>query len=124
MHHDGSSHRGSEGDVVRKLTLIMSITVDGFVAKADGGLWDAFPWPTEMRQFANDFYRGVDTAIYGRRTYETIVPWWRNVTEGHYPPDVEITDREIELANILQGSADARRGAGRTTRLRRRPSDC
>jgi dihydrofolate reductase len=80
----------------------MSVTVNGFIAKADGGLWDAFPWPDEMQQFANDFYRDVDTAIYGRQTYEAIVPWWRDVAEGRYPPDVEVTDRELELAAMLQ----------------------
>ena len=87
---------------MRKVTLFMTITVDGFIAKADGGLWEAFPWPSEMQDFANDFYRTVDTAIYGRHTYEAIVPWWRSVAEGRYPPDVEITEREVELATMLQ----------------------
>jgi dihydrofolate reductase len=87
---------------MRKLTLIMSITVDGFIAKADGGLWDAFPWPNEMQQFATEFYRNVGTAIYSRPTYEAIVPWWQNVAEGRYPTDVEITDSEVELAGVLQ----------------------
>jgi dihydrofolate reductase len=91
-----------QGGIVRKIALFMTITVDGFIAKADGGLWDAFPWPSEMQDFANDFYRTVDTAIYGRHTYEAIVPWWRSVAEGRYPPDVEITEREIELATMLQ----------------------
>lgn len=87
---------------MRKLILFMTTTVDGFIAKVDGGLWDAFPWPPEMQKFANDFYRSVDTAIYGRQTYEAIVPWWRNVAEGRYPPDVEITEQEVELAKMLQ----------------------
>lgn len=86
----------------RRLKLFMTTTIDGFIATADGGLWDAFPWPSEMQEFANDFYRSVDTAIYGRQTYEAIVPWWRNVAEGRYPLDVEITEREIELAEMLQ----------------------
>src|SRR5256885_2353061 len=87
---------------MRKVTLFMTITIDGFIAKADGGLWKAFPWPGEMQDFANDFYRTVDTAVYSRRTYEAIVPWWRGVAEGRYPPDITITDREVELATMLQ----------------------
>jgi dihydrofolate reductase len=83
------------------LTLFMTTTVDGFIAKSDGGLWDAFPWPAQMQAFANEFYRTVDTAIYGRRTYETIVPWWRDLADGRLPPDVETTEQEIELA-VLQ----------------------
>jgi dihydrofolate reductase len=87
---------------VRKLILFMATTVDGFVATADGGLWAAFPWPAEMQEYADDFYRSVDTAVYGRQTYDTIVPWWRDVAEGRHPGDVEVTDREVELAEILQ----------------------
>lgn len=88
---------------MRNLTLFMTTTIDGFIAQADGGLWDAFPWPPQMQDYANDFYRSVDTAIYGRHTYTAIVPWWRNVAEGQHPDDIEITDREIDLAEMLQG---------------------
>jgi dihydrofolate reductase len=88
---------------MRKLIVYMTITVDGFIAKADGTLWDAFPWPEEMQEFTNEFFRRVDTAIYGRLTYEAIVPWWGAVAKGNYPADVPITEREIEFANILQG---------------------
>jgi dihydrofolate reductase len=96
----------NEGDPrtqAREVSLIMSITVDGFVARSDGGLWHAFPWPAEMQRFATDFYRSVGTAIYGRKTYDAIVPWWRNVSEGRYPAGTEITESEVELANVLQG---------------------
>jgi dihydrofolate reductase len=88
---------------MRKLSLHMTTTIDGFIANADGTLWDAFPWPQEMQEFTNDFFRRVDTAIYGRLTYEAIVPWWHNVAIGNTPPDAEITESEIEFANILEG---------------------
>jgi dihydrofolate reductase len=88
---------------VRALTLHMTITVDGFIAKPDGTLWDSFPWPDEMLDFTTDLYRGADTAIYGRGAYETIVPWWDNAAEGTFPEGVEVTDRLVELAGILQG---------------------
>jgi dihydrofolate reductase len=87
---------------VRKLIVHMTITVDGFIAGPDGTLWEAFPWPQEMQQFTNDVFSRVDTAVYGRLTYEAIVPWWADVAKGNYPPDVRITEREIEFANILQ----------------------
>jgi dihydrofolate reductase len=80
----------------------MTITVDGFIARPDGTLWEAFPWPEEMQQFTNDVFSRVDTAVYGRLTYEAIVPWWADVAKGNYPPDVRVTEREIEFANILQ----------------------
>ena len=88
---------------MRKLTVHMTITVDGFIAKPDGTLWEAFPWPDEMQQFTNDVFSRVDTAVYGRLTYEAIVPWWTDLATGNYPPDVRITEREVEFANILQG---------------------
>jgi dihydrofolate reductase len=56
-----------------------------------------------MQEFTNEVFRRVDTAVYGRLTYEAIVPWWADVAKGNYPPDVRITEREIELANMLQG---------------------
>jgi dihydrofolate reductase len=87
---------------MRKLIVHMTITVDGFIAGPDGTLWEAFPWPEEMQQFTNDVFSRVDTAVYGRLTYEAIVPWWADVAKGNYPPDVRITEREIEFANILQ----------------------
>lgn len=88
---------------MRKLIVHMTVTVDGFIAKPDGTLWEAFPWPEEMQEFNNEVFRRVDTAVYGRLTYEAIVPWWADVAKGNYPPDVRITEREIELANMLQG---------------------
>jgi dihydrofolate reductase len=87
---------------MRKLIVHMTITVDGFIAKPDGTLWEAFPWPDEMQQFTNDVFSRVDTAVYGRLTDEAIVPWWTDLAEGNYPPDVRITEREVEFANILQ----------------------
>jgi dihydrofolate reductase len=88
---------------MRKLSLHMTTTVDGFIAKPDGTFWDAFRWPEEMSEFTTDFFRGLDTAVYGRLTYEAIVPWWHNVAIGKFPPDTRITERDIELANILEG---------------------
>jgi hypothetical protein len=32
----------------------------------------------------------------------TTVAWWRDVAEGRHPADVEVTDREVEPAEILQ----------------------
>lgn len=87
---------------MRKLILHMTITVDGFVAKPDGTLWEGFRWPEEMQEFTNEVFSRVDTAVYGRLTYEAIVPWWADVAKGNYPPHVRITEREIEFANILQ----------------------
>jgi dihydrofolate reductase len=88
---------------MRKLTLHMTITVDGFIAKPDGTLWEAFPWPAEMQEFNNDFFGQLDIAIYGRLNYQTIVPWWHDVAIGKPPADVPITEHEIEFANILEG---------------------
>lgn len=90
---------------MRKLTLHMTTTVDGFIAKSDGTLWDGFPWPREMQEFTNDFFGDVDTALYGRLTYEAIVPWWHKIAIGQPPAGVPITDREVELAQLLEGIA-------------------
>jgi dihydrofolate reductase len=80
----------------------MTMTVDGFIAKADGSLWDAFPWSPGMLDHITEFFRGVGTAVYSRPTYEAIVPFWHSVAIGQPPPGTEVTDRDRELAQLLE----------------------
>jgi dihydrofolate reductase len=49
-------------------------SVDGYIADADG----KFDWAepdAEVHAFVNELERPVGTALYGRRTYEVLLPW-------------------------------------------------
>src|SRR5918994_6142829 len=57
-----------------ELTYSAIASLDGFVAD-EHGRWDwSFP-SREVHAFVNDRTRGARTHLYGRRTYEVLVPW-------------------------------------------------
>jgi len=104
---------------MRRLVLYMITTMDGFIAGRDGELGDWFPWDDEMKPFVNDIFRNTDTIVYGRVTYETIVPYWEAIAAGNQPPDVPVTDGDVEYASAI-GSFRSLRGP-RSRRARQRP---
>ena len=53
-------------------TAIMSL--DGYVADAEGN-WDWSVPDHEVHAAVNDIERPIGTHLYGRRTYEVLVPW-------------------------------------------------
>jgi dihydrofolate reductase len=57
-----------------KLIYSAIASLDGYVADADGNFDWAAP-DQEVHAFVNDLERPVGTYLYGRRTYETMVPW-------------------------------------------------
>jgi len=89
---------------MRKLVFFVHATLDGFMAKADGDLWERFAWGEEEMAFNNDFFRTADTWVLGRRMYEVIVPWWREVARGATPEDTEhVTAGDREFAALFAG---------------------
>ena len=59
---------------MRKLILYLTLSVDGFIADAEGGVAWLSGAPGEDYGYA-DFYRSVEGVLLGRRTYEQIVGW-------------------------------------------------
>lgn len=60
--------------------------MDGFIAHSNDELWSWFPWDGEMQSFANDFFLSKDAWMFGRNTYEAIVPYWLSMADGKYFP--------------------------------------
>jgi dihydrofolate reductase len=57
-----------------KLLYTAIASVDGYIADADGSFEWAAP-DAEVHAFVNELERPVGTALYGRRTYEVLLPW-------------------------------------------------
>jgi dihydrofolate reductase len=58
-----------------KLIYLMNVSLDGFVATADGGLDWTFV-DDELHTWFNEDTRSVDASLYGRRMYETMSAYW------------------------------------------------
>ena len=66
---------------MRKLIYSMTVSLDGFVADADGSIdWSA---PSEeLHRFHNERVRETGVELMGRRLYETMV-YWETAAEEH-----------------------------------------
>jgi len=89
---------------VRELVLYSVTTADGFIADPNDNIGDWFVWDDEMKPFVNGFFQGTDTWIFGRVTYESVVPYWDAIADGHpmegTPP---LTPGDLEFASHLRG---------------------
>jgi dihydrofolate reductase len=66
------------------MSLIYSMlaSLDGYIEDADGNFGWAAP-DEEVHRFVNDLERGIDTYLYGRRMYDTMVYWETADATGH-----------------------------------------
>src|ERR671918_606685 len=60
---------------MRRLVSYMFMSLDGFIADADGEL-DWVPIDDELMGFANEYFRSVDGIVFGRNTYRGFVEYW------------------------------------------------
>src|SRR5262245_15360924 len=81
---------------MRKVVYGTSVSIDGFIAAADGDLSWAFP-DEELHRHFNDRESMIDIHLYGRRMYEGMVSFWPTADENPSAPDYE-----IEYARIWQ----------------------
>jgi dihydrofolate reductase len=82
---------------MRKLIMSKTVTLDGLYAGPDDSLDHVAPTPEE-HQFANDQVRAAGGIVFGRRTYQALVPFW---------DDYDITDPandpvEVEFATVFR----------------------
>lgn len=78
---------------MRKLIYSMQVSLDGFIADANGDIDWAAP-DEEVHQFHNQQTREVGVHLYGRRLYETMIFW---ETADQNPSASETT---LEFARI------------------------
>jgi dihydrofolate reductase len=69
---------------MRRVILQMGVTVDGYVAGADGdGDWGLPPEDPDVREWKVASLRQVGTHIMGRVTYEQMAGHWPNATDDY-----------------------------------------
>jgi len=74
--------------VTAKLLYSSIVSLDGFVADADG----SFDWAApdeEVHRFVNDLERRVGTYLYGRRMYEVMRSWETASANDDRPPFIQ-----------------------------------
>jgi dihydrofolate reductase len=77
-----------------KLIYCLNVSLDGFVADADGGL-DWASVDDELHTWFNERMRTLDASLYGRRLYELMAAYWP--TAGSDPA---ATDTERDFARV------------------------
>lgn len=70
---------------MRKVIYSISISLDGYMEAPDGSIdWGIVD--EEFHTFANQLAREADTFLYGRKLYETMVPFWPNAYHDQSAP--------------------------------------
>ena len=76
-------------DNIRKVIFTMSVSVDGFIETASGDISWSSPDP-ELQHHVIDRESTIDTHLYGRRLYETMVAYWPTADENPSAPEFDI----------------------------------
>lgn len=102
---------------MRKLVLKMSMSLDGFVGTADGGLeWMFRSRAPESTAWTVGKISGAGLHIMGSRTFQDMVGWWPTSTESFAAPMNEIPkavfSRSGKLGESTQALQDAARLSG------------
>ena len=74
---------------MRKIIFAMSVSVDGFIETASGDISWTAPDP-KLQQHFIDRESAIDTHLYGRRLYETMVAYWPTADENPSAPKFDI----------------------------------
>lgn len=72
------------------------VSLDGFIEGPENDInWHV--WNDDMNHFMVEFFKRVDTILFGRRTYELMLTYWPNATSE----DPVITENMNNLAKIV-----------------------
>lgn len=88
------------------LTYFMHTTLDNRISTEDGTFWSPFAWGEPEMRYNNYLFRAAGTWVFGRVTYEAIVPWWEGVVRGDVPADAgDLTAADHDFAALQHGMA-------------------
>jgi dihydrofolate reductase len=66
---------------MRTVTYGGAVSLDGYLAAADGSL-DWLHFSADVQQITSDYFKGVDTILMGRKTWEVAAAQHRRTTKG------------------------------------------
>jgi dihydrofolate reductase len=96
---------------MRKVILIMTMSVDGFIAAPDGLATGGFSEPAELKRWKLDRIRHAGTHIMGRVTYQEMASVWPTSSDDYAAPMNELPkvvfSKTLETAS-WRGSSIAR----------------
>ncbi len=98
---------------MRKIVSFVHVSLDGFVASADGGLgWVSIT--AELFEYVGQRIQQTDTALYGRITYQMMEAYWPTAAEqpnasqhDHEHSRWYKTARKVVLSKTLADKNDA-----------------
>lgn len=74
--------------MMRKLKLQVQMTVDGYIAGANGEMdWMVFDWDNEINQYVKELTDPVDCIVLGRKLAQGFIPHWAGVAANPKAPD-------------------------------------
>ena len=114
---------------MRDLVLKMSISVDGFVAGADGGISWVFGADEAARAWTVETVWNASLHIMGSRTFHDMAAYWPTSIEVYAPPMNQIPKAVfskqgpaiLKAANTTAALKDARANAGPSQSAERQP---
>lgn len=80
---------------MRKIIASVNITLNGFMAGANGSLDWHFPfWDETMTGYSYRQLDNVDTLLLGRRTYQSMAAWWPHAAIRPSPSEADMVFAE------------------------------
>jgi dihydrofolate reductase len=98
---------------MRKLIYGINLTLDGCCDHTKGIANE------EVHEYFSQLMRDVDTLVYGRKTYELMVPFWPDVAKNHSGQTRAMNEFAQAFAsnNIIVFSRSLDRAEGKNTRI-------
>lgn len=87
---------------MRKLKLQMLITVDGFVAGANGELdWMTWNWDDELKAHVKAMTDSVDTILMGRKMTDGFISHWSSITDNPQDESYEFAKKMMDTEKVV-----------------------
>jgi dihydrofolate reductase len=85
---------------MRKVKLVMQMTVNGYVAGPNGeNDWMTWNPDDELMEFMNSQSNSSETLLLGRKTADFFIDYWENVFEKN--PDTPFAKKIVEISKVV-----------------------
>src|SRR3954453_21726978 len=94
-----------EADAMRKLTFVMNLSLDGYIAAPGDDLGWSAP-SDELFQWWSDRVGATGLALYGRRLWEAMSSYWPTADQqpGATPAEIEFARRWLDMPKVVFSS--------------------